>query len=285
MKRCPRCDARYPDEHQFCLEDGTDLVAVNSPTPATKPLIAPQLVTNAAPPAGSRNALIGGAIVTGLVLILGIAMVVSGQRNQRQAAQELRLAQEARDAREVSTPEANAEEDVEEITPDAIPDAQIAVRFDDCTASASNFIRSIEGNQYAPRVVLDGLSSTAWNAENNNHGVGEWLQLTWPEARTISRIGVVVGYDKRSVNAKYQDDPWMWFRNNRLKTATLLFSGGERRVVNFADEPKMQYHDISSVRARWVRLIVDDVYLDKYDGRDPKWDDIAIGEIQVWGQP
>jgi hypothetical protein len=51
MKSCPNCQRHYGDEVDFCLEDGTALVAVKDFSPAPEPLTAPLPVSRPTNPA------------------------------------------------------------------------------------------------------------------------------------------------------------------------------------------------------------------------------------------
>jgi hypothetical protein len=161
------------------------------------------------------------------------------------------------------------------------PAPNVSHRFTDCRATASRSLPSGRGISYQPHLVLDGKRNTGWSVENSRHGVGEWLEIRWPEERTVTRVGIVVGYDK--YNTSRPDHPDMWTRNHRLKAATLVFSDGWRQRARFADIRAMQYVEIPSRRARWVRIRVEEVYLDIYGGKNRSWDDLTLSEIEVQG--
>jgi hypothetical protein len=156
-----------------------------------------------------------------------------------------------------------------------------AYRFTDCRATASRSLSSGSGVSYQPGMALDGRRSTGWAVENDRHGVGEWLEIRWPEERTVTRVGIVVGYDK--YNPSRRDHPDMWTRNNRLKAATLVFSDGSRLRARFSDIRAMQYVEVPARRARWVRIRVEEVYLDIYGGKNRNWDDLTLSEVEVRG--
>lgn len=161
------------------------------------------------------------------------------------------------------------------------PATPVSYRFTDCRAAASRSLLSGRGVSYQPHLVLDGKRSTGWAVENDRHGVGEWLEIRWSGERTVTRVGIVVGYDK--YNGSRRDHPDMWTRNNRLKAATLVFSDGWRQRARFADIRAMQYVEIPSRRARWVRIRVEEVYLDIYGGKNRRWDDLTLSEVEVRG--
>ena len=186
---------------------------------------------------------------------------------------------------QLQTPQPMALAETPEVEPTTVP-TEVPVepsrQFTDVTATASLSLKA-KGYDYGPTQVLDGRADTAWNTENTRHGVGEWIQLSWDGERTISRIGMVVGYDKYNDKKQYAGQPHMWFRNNRLREATLKFSSGATRKVSFKDITAMQYQQFEPVQATWCRVQVDAVYLDMFGGKQKRWDDLAIGEIQIWG--
>jgi ketosteroid isomerase-like protein len=113
MKQCPQCNARYSDEHQFCPQDGTDLVfasttAEASPTDAspfdaspteapptkasptaarsvkaTEVQPAPTSTATQEPPGnpGNPRPLRLAAIIASLVLLCGTTLFILGSQN------------------------------------------------------------------------------------------------------------------------------------------------------------------------------------------------------------
>ena len=157
-------------------------------------------------------------------------------------------------------------------------------KFNDCQATASTELKGGQGYAYSPSLVLDGRHDTAWNVKNHEHGIGEWIKISWPGDRRVTKIGVVVGYDKINLKPQYHDQPDMWYRNDRLKSATLLFPDGNQYHVNFLDTKQVQYKEINEPHAQWMKLKIDDIYLDMYGGKVSRWDDLAISEIEIWGK-
>ena len=77
MKRCPECNAYFPDSEQFCELDGTPLVNVEDP-PNPLPVVAPQPKSNLA--------LLPIGVLMGV--LLGILLVVVYFAMSRQTAPE-----------------------------------------------------------------------------------------------------------------------------------------------------------------------------------------------------
>jgi serine/threonine protein kinase len=216
--------------------------------------------------------------LVGAALLVGVSLIGYSVWSGR-GSSEIEVAPPTDTRAQSSTEALIAENTQAESEPTLAPLRQFA----NLTATASHSMKA-KGYDYGPNLVLDGRADTAWNTENSQHGVGEWIQLSWNGEREVSRIGVVVGYDKYNSKKQYAGQPHMWFRNNRLHQATLHFSNGETRTVSFKDITAMQYQQFERVRAQWCRLEVTAVYLDMFGGKQKRWDDLAIGEIQIWGR-
>ncbi len=70
----------------------------------------------------------------------------------------------------------------------------------------------------------------------------------------------------------------IWSGNNRVATATVSFSDGSSRDLNFTDVMQSQKFDVGSIRTNWVRFTIKEVY----NGKDP---DTAISEIAFEWEP
>jgi hypothetical protein len=121
---------------------------------------------------------------------------------------------------------------------------------------------------YAAVNVLDDDPTTAWVEGVTGAGTGESLQLRFSQAVTITRIGLVVGFD---LNAT------VFAANNRVKQVQLVFADGSTQQVAFADERGMQYRDITPVRTDSLSLVIAEVY------PGTSYDDTALAEVEVWG--
>ena len=142
------------------------------------------------------------------------------------------------------------------------------------TVSASSHLRTDRWGQYQSWMATDGRRDSAWVEGVVGSGVGEWIQLTFPGTIEVYSISLDVGYDK---NAD------VFYKNNRIKRATLTFSNGEQVELGFADRRGMQ--EIPLVRApgpnietTYVKLVIEEVF--------PGWkyDDTCLAEIEVWGR-
>ncbi len=62
--------------------------------------------------------------------------------------------------------------------------------------------------------------------------------------------------------------------NNRMKSATLEFSDGEKLPLEFKDEPSEETVNLPMPKkCSWVKLTVNEVY------KGTKWNDLAISEV------
>jgi LysM repeat protein len=140
--------------------------------------------------------------------------------------------------------------------------------------SSSSHLRTDRWGAYEPWSVADGALGTAWVEGVAGSGVGEWIELRFPGIVEVHSIAADIGYDT---------DADVFYKNNRVKRVTLIFSNGERMELGFADKRGMQ--EIPLVRApgpnietTFVRVIIDEVF--------PGWkyDDTCLAEIEVWGK-
>jgi LysM repeat protein len=141
------------------------------------------------------------------------------------------------------------------------------------TVGASSHLRTDRWGQYQPGMATDGAPGTAWAEGVAGSGVGEWILLTFPGTIEVHSIGLDVGYDK---NAD------IFFKNNRLKRVTLVFSNEEQVKLDFADKRGMQTIPLvrapgPNIETTFVKVVIEEVF--------PGWkyDDTCLAEIEVWG--
>lgn len=119
-------------------------------------------------------------------------------------------------------------------------------------------------NEYDPGNTRDDRIETAWVEGAAGAGVGEWIAFTF-QPQTIQYIEIYPGYGKRSE---------LFYANNRLKRATLIFSDGTRASVQLFDQMRLQTVVLQkAVRASSLRLIIEEVY------PGTKYADTVIAEI------
>jgi LysM repeat protein len=142
------------------------------------------------------------------------------------------------------------------------------------TASASSHLPTDRWGQYQAWMATDGAPGTAWVEGVVGSGTGEWIGLRFPGMVEIHSIRMDIGYDK---NAD------VFYKNNRIKRVTLVFSTGEQLELGFADGRGMQEIPLvrapgSNIETTSVKVVIEDVF--------PGWkyDDTCLAEIEVWGR-
>jgi LysM repeat protein len=142
------------------------------------------------------------------------------------------------------------------------------------TVSASSHLRTDRWGQYQAWMATDGALGTAWVEGVAGSGIGEWIELRFPGTVEIHAIRLDIGYDKSAD---------VFYKNNRIKRVTLVFSTGEQIELGFADKRGMQ--EISLARAPGpaiettsVKVVIEEVF--------PGWkyDDTCLAEIEVLGR-
>ena len=141
------------------------------------------------------------------------------------------------------------------------------------TASASSELPADRWGTYHAWAAIDGHEDTPWSEGVAGAGVGEWLMLTFPGEIEVREVRIDVGYD---------DEGEVFWRNHRIKQATLEFSDGTRLPLQFADERGMQAFPLvrapgPNIHTTFVKLTIDEVYPGSY------YDDTCLGELEVWG--
>jgi hypothetical protein len=142
------------------------------------------------------------------------------------------------------------------------------------TTSASSHLPTDQGGQYQSWMATDGRLDSSWVEGVAGAGVGEWLLLTFPGEIEVHSISLDVGYDR---------DADIFFKNNRIKTVTLVFSNGESLQLGFADERGMQTVPLvrapgPNIETTTVQVVIDEVF------PGTKYDDTCLAEIEVWGR-
>ena len=142
------------------------------------------------------------------------------------------------------------------------------------TVSASSFLRTDRWGQYQPWMATDGALGTAWAEGVAGSGVGEWIELRFPGTVEVHSVGIDIGYDK---NAD------IFFKNNRIKKVTLIFSTGEQIELGFVDRQGMQTIPLvrapgPNIKTTFVKVVIEEVF--------PGWkyNDTCLAEIEVWGR-
>ncbi len=302
MKRCKKCNRAYEDDSlSFCLEDGTVLVRESDrpldpaatllyPSTESTKVIPPAHISRETPSSrsthtedvrptytrrmrvdGSSNRVLTGAVVVIGLVLLGIAAILvvflwrqmrGDQSTAQSSKNDGQLASTAapQNVNSRLTPTLNPNIDSE----NAASQAKLTINV---TASSVRY--SVQSNIYVAANVIDGSRKTAWIEGADGAGLGEWLRFDFGREINLHRIVVLPGYFK---------GPDIWKQNNRIASATISFSDGTSRSINFPDRMERQSFDVGSVKTSWVRLEIREVYA----GSDP---DTAISEVVFEWEP
>lgn len=138
-------------------------------------------------------------------------------------------------------------------------------RFRDFEITASSWELA-----HPPAHASDGDPYTFWHAwQSERFPEGEWLTLTFPEERVISRIGLLPGRMGGGARAE-----------GRVRSV-LVKSGNEPpQKLLFQDRPEVQYRDLKTpLQTRKLVLRIVTVL----PGQETRH--VVIPEVQVWGYP
>jgi len=287
MKRCPKCNRRYDDETlRFCLEDGSPLFdARDSDAPKTEilpargtptlrstgPTVPSYLNTGEPRPdregrEGGRNSnpLLTVGVITIAVLLLALVGIAAVFVLRQSGEKEPETDRAAVPSTKSPSPGNAKDEPPVSTSPADQPNTPLKI-----TASASSIRLAVQANTYYASNAMDGKRTTAWIEGADGAGLGEWIRFDFDREIVLHRILWQPGYFK---------SPQIWAENNRLKAVTAYFSDGSSRELTFTDRMESQKVDIGSVRTRWVRFVVKDVFY----GSDP---DTAVSEVAFeWDQ-
>jgi len=140
------------------------------------------------------------------------------------------------------------------------------------SASASSSL-SPDNNAHISRKATDGLKNTAWIEDVKGHGIGEWIQLEFRKRKRICRIGIMNGYNKKKSDTSGD----RFYRNGRVKSATLSCSDGFLKKIDLADKRSMQFITLEPpVTTLYLRLTINSAY------PNCEFQNTAISEIKIW---
>jgi len=132
---------------------------------------------------------------------------------------------------------------------------------------------SSQHRKYPASNIGDGNPATVWQEAKGEKPLRKFLFLAFPEEVTVTRIGIVIGFDE--AGGKHGD---MFPLNNRLKKAEFQFSDEKVMFREFEDKRGMQYFDLSPPhRTRHLKITILDVYKGSW------FYDNAIAEVETWG--
>jgi hypothetical protein len=138
-------------------------------------------------------------------------------------------------------------------------------RFRDFEITASSWELA-----HPPALAVDGDPYTFWHAwKTEKFPTGEWLTLTFPEERVVTRIGLLPG--RMGGGAKAE---------GRVRSLLVKSGDGTPEKVIFEDRAAVQYRDLEQpVRTKKLILRIATVLPGSETGH------IVVPEVQVWGHP
>ncbi len=163
--------------------------------------------------------------------------------------------------------------EVEELTVVSLPAPEPRDLTPFAEVSASSSLPGDQYGTYSPYQAVDRAEETSWVEGSSGPGLGQWIELLFPDAFELHALALDVGFDAG-------DD--LFDKNNRIKCATVLFSNGEQTSIEFDDVRGLQQFAMvrapgPNVKTTSVRVIIDEVY------PGSRYDDTCLAEIQVWG--
>jgi hypothetical protein len=155
--------------------------------------------------------------------------------------------------------------DLEERSAGSEGEAGAPARFRDFQISASSWELA-----HPPVNAADGDPYTFWHAwKSERFPEGEWLTLSFPTERVVSRIGLLPGRLGAGARAE-----------GRVRSVMVKAGKSAPQKLLFEDRPEMQYRDLKTpLRTRKLVLRVVTVL----PGRETRH--LLIPEVQVWGYP
>jgi len=136
------------------------------------------------------------------------------------------------------------------------------------SADASSYLGTVDGLTYYPENTMDDDYSTAWVEGVDGNGEGEWLMVPSGESEGIIAVRIVNGYQK-------SED--IYYKNNRVKEAELIFDDGTSELVTLRDEyGKSQVVILSEEKhSASITLRIKSVYTGS------EWQDTCVTELGV----
>jgi len=154
------------------------------------------------------------------------------------------------------------------------PDGQNSIRkipSSDITITCSDQKTETEASRdYGADLTLDGERETAWNTEGS---YGKWIKYSFDKNISCVKIGILPGYDK------YEDDEYgdRWYNNNRVTAATLVFSDGTTKSINFTGNREIEYFEfVTPINTSFVKIEINEI------SRGNKFDDTCISEVEIY---
>lgn len=146
-----------------------------------------------------------------------------------------------------------------------IPDKMYGTVIKNVIAYKTSSAKLENTRLYSVKNLIDDDPSTTWVPVGKNSQIGQWVELSFDAPVQISSLTLTNGFAKNDVTFN---------NNNRIKTATLIFSDGGKTKISLKDTMKPQTIKVNK-RSRTVKLIIDEVY------KGVKYDDTCLSGLDA----
>jgi len=127
---------------------------------------------------------------------------------------------------------------------------------------------------YEPAKATDGQPTTAWQVTGD--GTGQRITFTFPAGTTVTRVGLVAGYDK----VDPCDGTDRFTQNHRIRSVQWQLAPGVRATQTLDTNLRsVQYLDVGPLTTRSVTMQITGIQFGDSSGDTP------ISEISVLGYP
>lgn len=169
---------------------------------------------------------------------------------------------------ELPESEGDTSEEAAEVSEQSVPKAPVSMRLTPENVMASSVYPGEKApDQYEAASAFDGMTATCWVEAADGPGLGESITLEVWEKIEIDALSVAPGYFVESFFKK----------NNRVKTLSVSFDGGDPIQLEFNDVMEVQGHTLDKVVGFTSAVFsISDVY------KGDKWDDTCIAEISLF---
>lgn len=146
-----------------------------------------------------------------------------------------------------------------------------------CPLEASATLPDSAGYTFGVTNLFDKNPGTTWQVGNG--GVGEWVEISFPEAVNVS-VAMINGFAK--IDPKFEKEGAggdLYLLNNRVKSVKVEFwneaGAVKNSTVQFEDEIR-DYQDAGAYQGvTKIRFIINGIY------KGQKWNDTALSEIKI----
>ena len=148
-----------------------------------------------------------------------------------------------------------------------------------CKVEASSTLPDDAGFSYSVKNLFDKNPGTTWQEGESDSGVGQWVEISFPEAVSIG-TSIINGFVKKDKKfEKYGAEGDLYVLNNRIKSLKVetffLNDDSQDQVVEFEDNVR-DYQDAGVYNnVVKIKFTIDGVY------KGSKWNDSSISEIKI----